>query len=224
MKGNILVIGDTHIPFEHRDYLDFCKQTQKKHKCTQVVHIGDLVDNHAISFHDHDPNGRSPVDEMKLADKKLAKWFKAFPKVKLCKGNHDELAWRRAYKHALPERILRNFKDIWNLPKAWDYEYAYQINGIKFFHGTGYSGQYAHIKAAKDYRQSVVMGHLHSVAGVEWTASDRDCIFGLATGCGVDRKTYAFKYSRDFVRKPILGCGLITDGGRDARFVPMKMT
>lgn len=42
---NVLVIGDTHIPFAHKNYLEFCKETQKRFKCDRVVHVGDLVDH-----------------------------------------------------------------------------------------------------------------------------------------------------------------------------------
>lgn len=220
---NILVIGDTHLPFTHRHYLEFCKQTQKKFKCTTVVHIGDLVDNHSISFHDNDPDGMSPVEEMRLAKKKVAKWVKAFPKVKLVMGNHDPMVARKAFKHGLPTETIKDFKDIWKLPKGWEYEYDYYIHGVRFFHGMGYGGKYAHINAIDKNRCSVVMGHLHSNAGVGWSATEKDICFGLAVGCGVDRKSYAFKYGRDFVRKPILGCGVITDNGRNAQFVPMNM-
>lgn len=188
-----------------------------------VVHIGDLVDNHAVSFHDHDPDGRSAKYEMKEADKRLKKWFKAFPKVKVVKGNHCSLIERKAFKHQLPARVIKDFSEIWNLPKGWEYEYDYFINKVRFFHGMGYSGKYAHVKAVTDNRCSCVLGHLHSNAGVEWTASEHDILFGLATGCGIDRNAYAFKYGKDFVRKPILGCGVVLENGSKAQFVPMKL-
>lgn len=224
MAQNVLVIGDTHIPFEHRNYLEFCKQTQKKFKCNTIVHIGDLVDNHAISFHDKDPDGRSAADEAKEADKSLKKWFKAFPKVKVVEGNHCALVARKAYYHYIPKRAIKTFKEIWNLPTGWEYAYDYDINRVRYFHGMGYSGKYAHKQAVSDNRQSTVMGHIHTNAGVEWTASDKDILFGMAVGCGIDRKKYAFRYARDFVRKPILGCGVVMENGRHAQFIPMKMT
>jgi predicted phosphodiesterase len=71
IKDHILVIGDTHLPFELPGYLEFCLSIQKRVKCGTVVHIGDLVDNHAISYHEHDANGKSPIDEMLEADKHL---------------------------------------------------------------------------------------------------------------------------------------------------------
>ena len=221
--NNVLVISDTHLPFEKKGYLNFCKQTEKKYKCNQVIHIGDLVDNHSISYHEHDPNGWSPSDEMKIADKHLISWFKAFPKVKLCRGNHDVLVDRKSKTVGLPRRCFHDYRDIWNLPDGWIDEFEFEIDNVLYKHGTGYSGKFSHVGAAIDARQSCVVGHTHAVAGVEWMANSKQIIFGMNVGCGIDRRKYAFKYGKDFRRKPILGCGVVLDGGKHAMFVPMEI-
>jgi len=220
---NVLVVADTHIPFVHRNYLDFVKQTEKKFQCKTVVHIGDLVDNHSISYFDHDPNGWSPHTEMEEADKILAQWFKAFPKVKLCRGNHDCLVDRKGRTNGLPKRAFKPFRDIWGLPKTWEDEFEFEVDGVLYSHGTGFSGKYAHMTAAIAHRQNSVIGHSHSGAGVEWTASSKDIIFGMNVGCGIDRKSYAFGYGRDIPRKPILGCGVVFGNGKNAQFIPMEL-
>jgi len=225
MIGRILVIGDTHEPFCHRDYLGFCVRIRDHFKCSTVIHIGDLVDNHASSYHEHDPDGRSPLDEMALADKKLKEWFKAFPKVKMCLGNHDRMVDRKSKTVGLPSRCFKPFREIWNLPKGWETEFEYEIEGVRYIHGTGYSGENAHVKAALRNRISTVIGHIHTVGAVQYMASSRDVIFGMAVGCGIDRKSYAFSYGRDFMNKPILGCGVVdyTSKGVNAQFIPMYM-
>ena len=45
------VFSDPHIPFNHPNYLQFIKDTFKKYHVGQVVCLGDLIDNHAISRH-----------------------------------------------------------------------------------------------------------------------------------------------------------------------------
>jgi predicted phosphodiesterase len=221
--NNILVIGDTHIPFEKKGYLEFCIATKKKYKCKTIVHIGDLVDNHAISYHEHDPDGWSPEEEMKVADRHLARWFKAFPRVKLCRGNHDNLVDRKGKTVGLPRRCFNDFREIWKLPKGWEDYFEFEIDGVLYKHGTGYNGKYGHVQAAIDARQSTVIGHLHSAAGVEWLANSKQIMFGMNVGCGIDRKKYAFSYGKDFRRKPILGCGIVTDNGKNAQFIPMEI-
>ena len=220
---NILVIGDTHIPFEHKDYLAFCKETEREYKCEEVVHIGDLVDNHSMSYHEHDPNGRSPKEEMEEADKHLKEWYDAFPSLSLCKGNHDRLVDRKSKTVGLPTRVFKPFREIWNLPASWKEDWFFIINNVLYKHGTGYSGKYPHIQAAHDNRMSTVIGHCHSVSGVEHSASDHDIIFGMSVGSGIDRKTYAMAYEKYFKSKPILSCGVVTDNGKNALVVPMKL-
>jgi len=222
---NTLVIGDTHIPFEHQEYLPFCKRVQKAWKCSRVVHIGDLVDNHAISYHEHDPDGWSPLSEMEEADSHLAPWFKAFPKLYLCRGNHDSLVNRKGKTVGLPTRCFAEFRDIWKLPIDWFDSFEWEFDNVIYKHGTGSSGKYAHVQCAVDARQSCVIGHTHATAGVEWLANSKEIIFGMNVGCGVDRKTYAFKYGKDFRRKPILGCGVVSvsSKGTNAQFVPMTL-
>lgn len=222
MNRPIFIISDTHIPFEKKGYLEFCKKQYKEHKCDRVVHIGDLVDNHSISYHEHDPDGWSPYDEMRATDKILAKWFKAFPNVVLTKGNHDCLVDRKGKTIGLPKRCFKPFREIWELPDGWKDVFSIDIQGILFKHGTGMSGQLAHLKAARANRQSTVIGHLPSYAGVEYDASEKDVIFGMNVGCGIDRDKYAFAYGKDFAKKPILGCGIVFDD-KNAQFIPMKL-
>ena len=222
-EHNVLIISDTHLPFELPNYLDFVLDIQKRCHCKKVVHIGDLVDNHSISYHEHDPNGKSPEDEMKEADKHLQRWYKAFPKVHLCRGRHDDMVDRKGKTVGLPERVFRPFRHIWNLPKGWIDAFEFQIDNVRYIHGTGYSGRYPHIQLAYDSRQSAVMGHTHSTAGVGWLANSKNCIFGMAVGCGIDRKRYAFAYGKDHRRKPIVSCGVVTDRGRFAQVFPMQL-
>ena len=220
----VLVIGDTHIPFEHKDYLPFVKRINKLYKPEKVVHIGDLVDNHAISYHEHDPDGWSPGDEMKEADKHLKEWFKAFPKVLLCRGNHDQLVDRKGKTVGLPRRAFKPYREIWNLPDTWKDDFVWKIGDVCYEHGNG-SAKYLHTVMANENRMSTVIGHAHSIGGVEYLVSENDCIFGMSVGCGIDRKKYAFAYGKNFRRKPVLGCGIVeyTKMGTTATFIPMKM-
>jgi len=220
---HILVIPDTHIPFERPDFLDFCVGIRNRVKCKKVIHIGDLVDNHAISYHEHDPNGKSPKDEIKEAKLHLSDWYKAFPEVFLCRGNHDRLVDRKGKTVGLPEEVFKPFRDIWGLPKKWKDDFDWEFYGVRFQHGTQYSGKFAHLQVAYDNRQSTVIGHTHSTLGGEYIVNHKDRIFGVNCGCGIDRKSYAFTYGRDFKLKPALGCAVITDNGKYWQTFPMSI-
>jgi len=222
-RDNVLVIADTHIPFEHKNYLEFCVSIGRRVKCGKVVHIGDLVDNHSISYHEHDPNGLSPIDEIKEAKRRLSLWFKAFPKLFLCRGNHDRMVDRKGRTTGLPDNVFKPFRDIWELPLGWHDAFEFDIDGVRYFHGSGYSGDLAHMKAAQNSRQSSVIGHVHSLCACAYTASEKDCIFGMAVGSGIDRNKYAFAYEKIFPRKPIVSCGVVTDRGKYAQVFKMDM-
>lgn len=222
-KENTLYIGCTHLPFEHENYLEFCKDIQKRCKCGEVVHLGDLVDNHSISYHEHDPNGWAPIKEMEETDKHLKKWFKAFPRLHLTKGNHDSLVDRKGKTVGLPRRCFQDFRDIWNLPKEWIDGFEFTINNVRVLHGTKRSGKLAHVNLAIESMKSSVMAHLHANLGVRYISQAGGDMFGMAVGCGVDHEKYAFAYGVDTRYKNIVGCGVTTDNGRFAQVFPMDL-
>lgn len=222
-RENVLIIGDTHEPFSHPRYMDFCLRMRDRCKCDTIVHIGDLTDNHAISYFENDPDGMSPGREYKAALKKAKAWYKAFPKVKICRGNHDKLIDRKRRTAGLPEVFFKKYREIWELPDKWEDQWEYRIDNVLYEHGTTYSGKYPHMTATMNNRCSTVIGHCHSVAGVEWVANSKDCIFGMSVGCGIRRSAYSFAYGVDFKRKPILGVGVVTDSGRYAQWMPMDL-
>ena len=223
-KDSVLIIGDLHLPFEHKHYMDFCKGIQDKVRCGTVVQIGDLCDNHSLSFKwDSDPDGLSPLDEITATRKKVKLWEKAFPQLFLCRGNHDRRADDHGKKVGIPSVCFKPFREIWELPDKWVDDFQFEIDGVKYFHGSGYRGDTAHMKAAQNSRQSCVIGHIHHLLEVGFTASEKDCIFGMCVGTGIDVKQYAFAYERLFPRKPIVGCGVVTDHGKNAQVFRMEL-
>jgi len=220
---NLGIIADTHEPFSHPKYFDFCYDTFKKYKVKRVFHVGDLADFHAISRHPHNPDGFSPKDELDETIKKLQKWYKAFPKCSVCIGNHDERIEKAAWQYGLSSHYFKNFRDTLRFPKGWEYGFDHYIYGIRIFHGMGYSGKIAHSQAAMNNHCSVIMGHIHSNSGVEFFANERSRSFGMAVGCGIDRHSYAFNYGRDISRKPIISCGVVLEGGKIPMVVPMDL-
>ena len=105
----------------------------------------------------------------------------------------------------------------------WQDNWDWYIHGVRFTHGTNYSGENAHIKLACDSRQSAVMGHTHSFLGTGYTASAKDCIFGMNVGCLIDHYAYAFAYGRECKKKPVLGCGVVTDYGKYCQVFKMSL-
>ena len=72
---NILVIGDLHEPFCLDGYLEWCQEQYETFNCNQVIFIGDILDNHAFSYHEPDPDGMSAGLELEKTIEKIAKWY-----------------------------------------------------------------------------------------------------------------------------------------------------
>ena len=223
-KDSVLVIADTHCPYEHKNYLDFLLEIRDRVHCGTIVHIGDGIDNSSLSMnHDTDPNGRSPIDEINEARKHLEKYYKAFPRLFYCLGNHCRRADLKGKHAQLPAICFRPFRDIWGLPEGWKDAFSHEIDGVLYMHGTGLSGDLAHIKAATLNRQSTCIGHTHSAAAVNYLVSNKDRLLAMNVGCGIDKTALAFQYGRDFLKKPVISCGVITDRGRYGQVFPMEL-
>ncbi len=215
------IVGDMHEPFTHPHYLDFCKETFRRWRVDEVVFAGDIVDQHAMGFWESDPDGHSAADEGRMAVENLQAWKRAFKHAKVCIGNHDERHFRAGRKAGIPTRYLRDYAEVFETPD-WDWGYRHVLDGTLYLHGTNVSGKYAAINQAIQRRTSLVMGHTHTYAGAMYHANDTSRIFGLQVGCGIDIEAYAFAYGKDFVNRPILGCGIV-EHGSTAIFEPMPI-
>ena len=204
------IVGDIHLPFEHPRYLEFCRDTFRQWKVDKVVLIGDVVDHHALSFYEHDPDGLSASDEASAAVERLEAWKKAFPVADVTIGNHDERCFRAARRAGIPTRYLRNYADVFSTPN-WKWAFEFRHDGVLYEHGST-TGKYAAINAALGKRTSLVMGHTHSFAGVLWHTNPTSRIFALQVGCGIDIDAYAFAYGKTYANRPVLGCGIVLDG------------
>lgn len=213
------IIGDVHLPFEHPHYLEFCLDTFSMWKVNHIHLIGDLVDQHALGFWEHNPNGHSASDEAHHAKEKLKTWRKKIRKATVSIGNHDARHYRMARRAGIPDMYMRTYKEVWGTP-YWDWKESLVLDGVLLEHGTGTSGKDAAINRAMQKRCSTVIGHVHTFAGVKYHANDFNRIFGMNVGCGIDIDRYAFEYAAPFPIRPVLGCGVVIDG-RDAYFEAM---
>lgn len=207
-NGNILIIGDLHAPFILEGYLEFCKGLYKKYKCSDVMFVGDIIDNHYSSYHETDPDGLSAVDELHMAMEQIKKWYKAFPKAKVTIGNHDRIISRKAFSNGISKSWVKTIPDLLETPN-WTFAESFIINDILFVHGDGRS---AKSRASGDLI-STVQGHYHSSGYIEYFVGRRFKIFAMQLGCGIDHKSYAFAYGKNY-KKPHINAGVILDNGR----------
>lgn len=221
-NDNVLVIPDTHFPFEKEGILEHCLNMRDKYKCGTIVHIGDEVDLCGVSQWEKDPDGFSPGTEAHLAQEKMKIWYKAFPEVYVCIGNHTARPFRQAKTNGIPKKFIKSYEEAWEAPKGWRWSDSWEINNVHYTHGTGFSGPNAAIRIATRHRQNTVIGHIHSEAGIQYSASKIDLVWGMQVGGSLDDKAYAAFYAKDQLKKSIVGCGIVL-GGKLPIYEPMSL-
>ena len=208
--NNVLVIGDLHEPFSLDKYLEFCISKYDEFDCTEVVFIGDIIDNHYSSYHETSADGMGGADELELAIKRIARWYNVFHKkgTKVIIGNHDRLIMRKAQTSAIPSKWIKSYKDVLEVPE-WNFVERYEKNNVQFIHGEG--GQ-AFNKCRADL-MNTVQGHLHTLAGCQHFVGRKFRVFGLQVGCGIDFDQYSFAYAKAG-KKPAIGCAVVLNNGK----------
>ena len=207
------VIGDSHVPYELEGYKEWCAEMFDQWGVDTVVHIGDLVDHHSLSFHDSEPMLHDVHGEYHSAVEKLQGWYDLFPNLTLIEGNHDLLPARQLKKIGMEPRIfMKPLEEIYAMPEGWKIEDSVVIDDVLYHHGHTACGINGFRKDAETRMRCTVTGHCHSNAGISATATDQELVWGLAVGCGVDHASMAFAYGKNFAKKPIIACGLVIDG------------
>lgn len=221
-RERILAISDLQIPYEHPDALAFCTALHDAIDATQVVCVGDEVDQHCVGRFDPDPDAFSAGPELKLAKRRLRRWYDTFPEVKVCTSNHTQRVYKTAFHAGIPEAYLYPVNVWLDAPDEWVWEDVHRVAGVRFEHGDAQGGMYAARNLAIRNRESTVIGHHHSHGAVFYIANDEEMIFGLNTGCLINMGSAAFKYAKLSTFKPTLGTGVILEGV--PYFVPMTQT
>jgi len=192
---------------------------QRLHDPDVVVCLGDLIDASTPSVHAHNPDMPSAGDELIQTKKAIKKLYKIFPEMTITMGNHDNRYLRHAFTAGIPSDVIKTYNDILGVGSGWQFVEETYIDNCRYLHGTGCSK--AHLNAFSS-GVSHIQGHLHSQFSVEYRATKYNRVFGATVGCLVDNKALAFIYGKPFRWKPILGCGIITDG-RTCELIPMEL-
>ena len=94
----------------------------------------------------------------------------------------------------------------WKDPKR-DLQGNIVYDDVLYEHGEGGQAQ----MKAKNNMMSSVCGHTHTEAYVKWFVGKRFRVFGMQTACGIDIKSYATAYAKNFKRQA-LGVGVVLGG------------
>jgi metallophosphoesterase superfamily enzyme len=206
--NNVLVIGDLHEPFSLDKYLEFCVAKYQEFNCTEVIFIGDIIDNHYSSYHETSADGMGGADELEYAIQRIARWYKEFENATVIIGNHDRMIMRKSQTSAIPSKWIKSYQEVLEVPN-WNFVERYVKDNVQYIHGEGGT---ARTKCRADM-MNTVQGHLHTQAYTEHYVGQKFRVYGTQVGCGIDHESYAMAYAKSG-KKPAIGCAVILNNGK----------
>lgn len=210
----VLLISDTHIPYAHPDYLVFLASIKHKYKPDVIIHGGDEVDGHAISFHQSDSSLFSADHELDKAIVEIQEGMhKLFPKMYLLESNHGSLIYRKMKANGLPIRHLKPLHELYETPLWTWHNDIYLLTAIGptyICHGK----TSAYGKLCKEMMCHSIQFHFHGKSEVTWHRSVGGTRFNMYCGCLVDEESMAMAYARNNLPKPILSVGFLDAKGQ----------
>lgn len=213
LNSRVLIINDTHAPYVHPDAIAFLTALDERYKFDRVIHGGDETDQHALSFHDSDPNLDSAGAELAKARAWLHKLHALFPVMDICHSNHGSLVYRRAFKAGIPVEMLKTYREIL-FPGGGGEGWSWHED-VRFTLPNGEDCLVKHeapgslLSNAAHERANFIQGHRHSQWVFEGNASDAALYWGMLPGCLLDRKSRAFDYGKLNLKRPAIGVGMI---------------
>lgn len=219
----VLIISDLQIPYHHPDVFKFLRYLKEKHKPDVVYNIGDLVDAHTLSFHEHDVDLKGTKEEIQATKQSIKKLAEIFPVMKIVEGNHDVRLYRMAKKAGIPRECVRSIHQVYGCPDTWEFHETIKHklidgNQVLLIHNCGHSDA---AKGVMKYGASIIQGHHHTEAVVKYVSTCDKLMFGMTVGCGIDKNSPAFEYNKFDIKRPILSMGVIDNG--IPTIVPMKL-
>lgn len=224
--GNFLAIPDPQEPYALEDAVAFCRRVRAEFNIPRenVVHLGDEADHLYGSRFPVDPDNEiGPLGELKWLRDRMKVWYGEWDKMRICKSNHSDRWYKKAAGAQIPEQLIRARHEILEAPQGWVWQdfWDFRDGAMPWRAEHGHNGARNTKQRAIENGVSTVHGHYHSDGKAEWAhTAGGQLLWGMAAGCLIDPEAIAFKYNRRDRFKPILGCGVILDGGLKPLFVP----
>ena len=169
----LLLIPDTHSPYEDRRAWEAMLKFARAWKPHTIIHVGDLNDFYAISDHDRDPTRSSNVaDEAKRTNERLDEMDDLGAVRKLITfGNHDFWLRRHINRRAPELAGLISLDSLLGFSeRGWiqvDYKKHARVGNLHVTHEVGYAGSTAVRNSGKITGHNIAIGHCHRL-GLEY--------------------------------------------------------
>lgn len=176
------------------------------------ITVSGNCDMHALSYHEKDPSLHSASHELEAAKKVIAKLYKLFPEADILESNHGSLVWRKAKTHGIPRQYIKGYNEVLGVGEGWKWHPDMMVilpSGEKVYYHHGKSADA--IKVSQQYSCSHVCGHYHESFGIKYWSTPTGLHFAVNSGCLIDRKSLAFAYANNNMKRPVIGTSLIID-------------
>jgi hypothetical protein len=209
----VLFISDTHIPYSVKGYLKFLSDLKNEFKPDIVIHGGDEVDGHAISFHKSHCELYSAGQELDRSIIEIQEGLhKLFPKMYLLESNHGSLIYRRLKFEGIPIRHLKPLHELYETPLwSWHEKILIETDMGKVLVAHGFSG--VAMAWAKLTGTSTVEFHYHSKFHISYFMSCLGLRFSMHCSCLADRESLAMAYAKTNMAEFINGTGMLMEDG-----------
>lgn len=235
-QNSFLFISDLHAPYHHPDALQFLAALHTKYRFKTIIGLGDELDFHAMSFHDHDPDLDSAGRELQKGREVLWELHDLFPFIKWVHSNHGSMAYRKALHHGTPRHLLLDYRDaIFGVKDkkgsihrphgrgdGWSWAHSLNLdlgNGTKckVHHGMSVSTR----NNVRDAGMCFVQGHHHGIFELVYHGTPDLLNWGMTCGCLIWDEELAFAYNKNTIKRPVIGCAGFVDG--HPRLFPMPL-
>lgn len=211
-NDRVLVISDLHIPYQHPDSFEFLESLRVKYKPTRIVCMGDELDQHALSYHEHDPDLPSAGDELARSLPFIKQLHEIFPKMDVLESNHGSLIWRKTKTAGIPKHYIKSYNDVLSVGNDWKWSFDLTIelpdNSKCYFHH-GKSSDV--LKLSQQMGMHAIQGHYHEKFKIDYWGNPTGLYWAMQTGCLIDDESYAFNYNNVNIKRPVIGTGVIID-------------
>jgi predicted phosphodiesterase len=185
----ILVIPDTHVPFEDELAFGVLLAAGRLLKPDTIVFLGDFADFMSVSFHPRElgRRGYTLKEEAEAVNARLDQIQALGAKrVVFIKGNHEYRLERYLSEKAPSLFGLVDVAALFRFEeRGWEcveYRKHLKIGRMHFTHDVGHAGIYAHRQSRMAYEGNVVIGHVHRLSYEVAGTSKGPAHAGIALG------------------------------------------
>jgi hypothetical protein len=197
----VLFISDTHIPYSVSGYLAFLEELKDKFKPEIVIHGGDEVDFHAISFHKSHSELYSAGHELEKSIEEIQNGLhRLFPKMYLLESNHGSLIFRRLKFEGIPIQVLKPLNELYGTPLwSWHEHILLKTSQGRVYVCHGKSGIAGGLM--KLLGCSTIEFHYHTMFHITYLTTLLGLKFSAHGGCLADRDSMAMAYAKSNLKQ-----------------------